>query len=637
MAHHCCFVHWGRNLAWQKLDAEQRKLLSGQIYRRFKGALATPDRKKAERELRALGKWMQEQGLDRSADSLLNGIDRRLALLDLVPGDLPDAQEVRETVGTTNLQESAHDRSSEWKKHVKHWSPVLEVLRAKLPPEQLDDRIRHFTTSMAMAEKRWRPVRASQRGLENLTLSILLRRHPHIDLSLVNSTGRLTLAQALATPATDVHWKAALRDLTRWVDRNGKALVIEGPALESLPTPVGTYLRKDLGFVLRAGEESKEQELRRLPQSPWFRHLRGAVDDRLVVAVGEAALELAPEFVRLGEQELDAAAGRLPNLKTELERLESEIDAWSKANFEPAIKKVALERIAAAKGERARVDPLGAARWRLLGNARAEWLMGSAAHLEGKGHGASREARDRAESELGDPFGELDALQARLSDASRAVAASRELARRRELAPLSRRSGTAAGNAKESGASRHKAPDGALGPIAQRGLALGTRNQQLLQAYSDELAKKLASEDTRTLLTIRKNHGAFWKERLDGTKILKTRQFQSEVQQKARREFATAIRQRGPRDSRNGGPWKGLRAIDERRSIERLQPGGLDAFMTELATEAAVDDAIEQILRERAKEVSPVQEVDRSHSAAALDKAAGEELIASVASDGLGI
>jgi len=631
MAHHKCFVHWGRNLAWQKLVPEQRTRLSGAIYRRYKHALGTANRTHATKELTELGEWMKQQGLTTSADSLLSGIDDRLALLELAPDD----PEVRMTVGTTNLQEGAHDRSSEWKRHVKRWSPALDIQREKLPAERLDDRMRHFVASMTAAEQRWKPVRASKRGLENLTLAILLHRHPNIELDLINSTDGLTLARGLTKPSGDLHWRAAFRDLARWVDRNGKTLVIEGQALESLPKGVDTYLRRELGFVAHANEESKPSELRRLPQSPWFRHVRGVVDDRLVVALSEAALELAPGYVWLDEPELETAASRLPNLRTELERLESDIDAWGKANFEHAVKKVALARIAAAKGERARVDPIDPARWRLLGNRRAEWLMGNAAHLEGSGHAASQEARDRVEAQLGDPFAELDAIQARLSDAAQAVAASRELARRRELAPLRRR--RAAGVTPDRApAPRHQAPEEAVGPIARRVVALGTRNQQLLQAYADELAKKLSREDSRTLLTLRKNNGALWKDRLDGTKILKTRRFQTEVQQKARREFATTMRQRGPRDTRNGKPWKRLRAIDERRSIERLQGGGLDAFMTEFATEAAVDDAIEQILIGRAQAVEPGQSVDRSPRAAAVEHAAtAEKVPAGSASEGL--
>jgi hypothetical protein len=632
MAHQRCLLHKGRNVAWQKLSKEERNNLSKEIYRKLKHALATANRNQAREELIELARWMEEQGLDQSATALLTDLDQTLALLDLVPDD----PEIRTAFGTTNQQEGAHDALSEWEDHIKRWSRPLDREREGRDPDHLDDRLRHFAAPLAVAELSWKQMRLSRPSLENLTLAVMRRRHPHVELNLVNSPGRLTLTQAPTRPPHEVQWQSALRDTVRWADRNGKTLVIEGPALESLPRTVNAYLRKDVGFVARQNDETNSSELRRLPQSPWSCHLRGAVDDRLIVAVADAALELAPDFVWLDEPDLETAASRLGDLRTELGLLEHEIDGWSKVNFLRAAKKVALERIAIANGERPRAEPIGEARWRLLGNRRAEWLMGHAVHFEGKGHDASRKSRDQAEVGLGDPFVELDAIQARLNHVARAVAASQELSRRRELTSLTRRRAPSS-SISATRAPDHGAPKDAVGPIARRIVALGSHNQKLLQPLAKELAKKLFREDTRTLLAIRKNHGTLWKEPLDGTKILKTKRYAEDAQQSARREFNAQVSKRGPRDKRNREAWESLREVDDRRSIESFQAGGLDAFMTEYGFDAAIDDAIDHVLTERARENGISRVTNDVQRGSGVDQAAAETVPAAPVSTGLEI
>lgn len=481
-----CTFHKGTRLVQHHLPAEQREQLGEEVYRRLGRAWAQNDPRKALKRLERIADWLRRAGHERAAKSLLTDVEMSLKLQQLGIAD----QQLRRSLRSTNAIESAHSIFSDYRGKPDHWTG--------------DMRERFFAAGLACAERAWGRIGTSY-ALERLQLAIALSRHPDVRLTLARRRRTLTVGDVRvrggAEGADPERAQAALGDVLRWADRNGRPLALADDAFARLGESGAQELRRwsaEQGFApgrhaalvrpaqrapVRAAEHARnavdagadhpapasegsparaDRRRTTAPAEP-VRAAAAAAAPELRAGVDATGLELAPSMVERSDAELEALAGQRDAALAQLAHVEGDVAAWWRDRALGGARAVALARAAMARGERPWRNPLDGARRRVLGEARTQWLLGESAYQGALIDDAPDERLAALREHVGDPLAGLDGAIARVEDAAAATAAAQELERRRQFAAARAR----AAEAKDAESPSHAAAAGSDAATAE--------------------------------------------------------------------------------------------------------------------------------------------------------------------------
>lgn len=418
--------------------------------------------------------WLESMEQDKAAETLLNGFHaastvQRLGI---------SSWEVRRALRTTNQIEQPHSITSEREKF-----PAFKT--SKDP----DVRLRHFALMVAVAERGWKYV-ANEQALLDASFAIMRARHPEIGLSASLDRPGIVVVHDVDVPRDkQLHAKYALRDLADWADRKGKAVEFDRYVLESHSEGDAALMREAIRTPAR-------------PPVVVISGVRRAVDrdERLVAAVSQTALEIAPSLVGLDRAELEAKAADAQRASAELAGIAEEVDAWYARNEKTGARQLAAAWLGAAERT---ASPMTPSQRRLLGERRSEALSGEA-FLWAKRWVAGLRADARAMTDAESPLVELDGAVARFERAATAVAASQVLAMHRRI------------DAAVEQAAEHPsaAPVGRLtaGRIKSKRYALGTTRADLLTACAQEWVTPLGKLPPHVLGRLDDDLGNPWRD-----------------------------------------------------------------------------------------------------------------------------
>jgi hypothetical protein len=522
-------------------------------------------------------------------------------------------------LATTNIIESVHDRVAEWTKaRVSYWQG--ERMRS-----------RWFVFGLASAEPGWKRLKVNRREAARLQLAILEDRNRAAGVQLQTrwSDGGLTLVGIHVAEGAEQNVMTALSDLARWADRNGRAIDISVEAFElSENIELGEIRR----FAERVGFAFEDRGRRALVRSPRLHadaarvplgsvvdQLSGAVEARssasgaqLLIAISATAVELAVPMIDASQDQddLDAELAQLETVVGQLRGIDGEISAWMRKHWDNAAVWLANER-AVGQPDRPWRSVLGVSRWRVLGDARAEWLCGQAARAEGRmaGGGALPIVRQ--------PLANLDDFAVRIEQAAAVLAAAHETERRRILGLTGRGAGKSAGAEDASWQTR---------PMERYSRALG-RAAAPVAAYGAAVRPKLEGIDQESLERLRSELATFLAGRLDTASGMETVRYEARqasildrytvsCEQEGRYGAVAADtttpkadrRQVADRAATSGADaaqaWAELVNVRAELARERKNARGRDAFVLRHAGIAALDEGIWLELKRRERELA---------------------------------
>jgi hypothetical protein len=357
----------------------------------------------ARQELKNVTAWLETMEQFDAADKLGASFDAAITVLRLGIDDW----QVRRALRTTNPIEQPHSITSK-----------RENFPAFQTSADPDVRLRHFVLMAAVAERGWQPV-ATESALVDASFKIMRGRHPEIGLGTsFDRPGFVVIHDVDFARGKELNAEYALRDVARWADRNGKAIELDAFALDGYPEAEASRLRDAVRPHVR-------------PPVVAISGVRRAVDrdERLVAAVSQAALEIAPSLVGLDRAALEAKATDAQRASAELAGIAEEVDDWFARN-----EKTAGRPIAAAwlNADERPASPLTPTHRRLLGERRSEVLNGEA-YLWAKRWMAGLRTDARAMTDAESPLVELQGAVARFDRAATALAASQVLAMHRRI------------------------------------------------------------------------------------------------------------------------------------------------------------------------------------------------------------
>jgi transposase-like protein len=618
-----CIVHKSRNVVMDNLLAKERKVIGSEVYNRLREAWSEPDHALAHKRLTEISEWLGEKGYNAAAKSVLEGAEMTLTLQRL---GVDDPLTLR-LVNQTNMIESVHNAVDRRADRVTHWQDSPDTMRQ-----------RWVAAAIASAERHWhkvteqRPRRSSRRAppqpvepaaLERLSLAVLAARHPNVKLSLENPPGQdlLALTDLEVDPNGQPAVYRALADLRDWANRNGKILEVSDQAIEAVQKPgrLRAWIERE-----SAGRTSDGARPRKRPTDP-LAVARQATDGQLDIDLAEAALEAAPDMVTRSNRELKIEAAAIWVASEALTSVESEVQTWWERNWREAAQEIAIQREQMRQGDRPWCHPLDGGRATVLGEQRAQWLMGESRYQGAFIEGADREVLSSHERR-GSVLGELDELADRITRVARAVGACRELDRRDQLR-LIRQAVQEGGHLSADPTASEPARDrDAALPLQRYAGALGERRGQLLQRYADALAPTLAALDSATLHRLREEIGNPWRD-LSGASAKRTIGGEERDQTATLKERGKTLRDAAYWQKRaNDAPnrhiraaaedqakchhetarvqWKKLREISDALATERQGEGSLDRFIAE-RPDAALHHAVKAELDRRRELQAP--------------------------------
>jgi transposase-like protein len=617
-----CVVHKSRNVVMDHLLAKERKAIGEEAYRRLREAWSEPNHADAHKRLVEISEWLKKKGHEGAAKSVTEGAEMTLTLQRLGVDDPVTSR----LVNQTNMIESVHDAVDRRADRVKRWTD---------PPDTM--RRRWVAAAIACAERKWhkvsesRPHRKGRRtplrpvesaALERLSLAVLAARHPNVKLELDNTSREDTLAlKGLEVTATGQGAvRGVLTDLRDWANRNGKILEVSDQAIDAAPAPgrLRAWIERE-----SAGRTSDLARPRKRPANP-LAVAREAVDERLAVGLAEAALGAAPDMVTRSDRELKMVAAGIWAASDALTSVERDAQRWWETNWRRAVQEIALHREQMRQGERPWRHPLDGGRATVLGEQRAQWLLGESRYQGGLIEGATKEFLSSHEQRIGSVLWELDEFAARIARAGRAVAACRELDRREQLLRVDKQVREAARLSPEPAAGEPSR--GAAVPLKRYASALGERRRQLLQRYADALAPKLADLDSATLRGLLDEIGNPWRD-LSGASAARTiggeeRDQPATLGERGKTLHDAAIWQQRANQAQSRHvraaaedqakccretarlQWNELRAINDTLARERQDHRSLDRFIAE-RPDAALHHAVHAELDRRRELAAP--------------------------------
>jgi transposase-like protein len=621
-----CTVHKDRNIISDNLSAEDRERIGeGQLRRDLQSAWREPDHERAATRLTEIAKGLRDQGHVKAADSVVEGAEWTLTLQRLGVHD----RDLVRAVGTTNNIESVHRAVSERKRRITRWRQA--------PDKQ---RQRCVAAAVATAEPKWGKAVADPSGLERLSLAVLASRHPDVKLSVEREAAdRSVLIAQLDGEQPKLY--RALSDLRAWAQRNGTSLDIPDHVIEAVPRPdrLRAWIERET-----TGQISRDARPKQRPVDP-LAVVRDGVDERLAVPIAEAALAAAPEIVAATDRELKSEAAALWAARDDLRTVEADVQTWWTANWRLASREIALQRERMMRGEQPWQHPLEGGRAEVLGQERADWLMGESAYQGGLIEGAPPKLLADYAREIGSRLAGLDEPAARVTRAGRTVAANRELDRRELLRQVVVQPHETA----KSSPAKHPPPEAAgVAPLDRYAHALGQRRRGLLQRHADALAPQLEDLDAAALNRLTQEVGQPW-DALSKRDALQTAVREDRVRPALLDERRDTLRtmahwqrraDQTPRRRVKGaldhevdacrntarGQWVKLREINAELDADRAHDRSLDGFIAE-HPEAALHHAIHVEFERRRELEAPEQtQVARQEPALTAEPAIGVEM-----------
>ncbi|MBS1882376.1 MAG: transposase [Actinobacteria bacterium] len=353
------------------------------------------------------------------------------------------------------------------------------------------------------------------------------------------------------------------------------------------------------------------------------------VSRELLAVVKARALELAPRMVVEKREELEARAARFAEAGDGLGAVAGEVREWREADWKSAARQIAAAGMRpgpASSPHQGIWGPLGRGERAVLGEKDSQWLLGEAALAAGFAEGDAAVARDLHEAGE-DALAGLRKSVDRVQDAAEALAARRELARRRQFEA-----------AREGGAREASAPPAlrdsrgelAAAPVDRYRHALGADRAAALDRYARAVAPEMRRMDDDAVRRLAARTTAAWTE-LDpaaGMRLARLERDRDAVlgeRLRALREVGreTAHRERAERrrdtsaffaaDDRvtvakvqARGHWERLRELEGQVATGRDVEGNPESLIED-HPEAAIHHAAHAELsrRELAREVSP--------------------------------
>ena len=620
-----CEVQGVRSLAPDDpLDAPAAKKILGRIgedavRERLYAAWDLADAAAAEAGLREVAAWLEERRLPLAAGKVVHEMQATLTLQRLGVAD----GETRRLMRTTNAIESVHQVVGQLKKRVRRWRDG--------PMRQ-----RYLAVAVAKAERNWEPMMSPERA-EALTRAVMALRHPEVTLEVAPGGDRAREVSvkgvAVRGRSGAVEVDAAVDDLLRWADRNGKAVIIDDEVVAGLPEPDERRRRlAGSGFVAGEGVIVREARVRAERGARPVRRVDEALglaadavgdDRRLLTVVGERALARAPELLVLSDGELELEAARVREAAEGLSTIGSDVRAWWAERSEAAALEAGAAWVAADREGHARPDPLADGRAWVMSEEQGDRLSGYATvRAREIAWKHERQVVQVLRSTRG-ALAELDGAVARVEAAGRAVGAAHVLELRDRIR-------AAAGvDERAVGPVARDAPEPqALG--RRRRNVLGERRVAILTDYAEALAPMLRRAEDGTLLTLRDELGDPWK-RLNNAAALRQHRWE-ELHRPARNEAfhdslgdmvssqASAAeprlarptvlgRRQRARDHAEGAGtrWRELSAAHTEIAELRDRPDGLDRFLLDhpqLALHHAVGIELDRRGRERSQQLS---------------------------------
>lgn len=543
------------------------------------------DYQRARFRLDAVGEWLEDWGYLSAARSLREGLEETLTLQRLHITDL----ELRRVLRTTNGAEA--------------WNYLVSRQKQRSTRDQHPtQRERIAVMAQARAEERATPV-AQRSELEYVSLRLAMAGHSDvvIDARTGSPPGTVHVTRLeLAAGGDAGALGAVLDDLAGWADRNEQTIVLPVALTASLPEAGMLGLTRN-GFDRRSSDGAALVRVARVRSaSAALSMVREAVGDdhRLLVAIAERALELAPGMIQRSKiEQLEQEAGGLTAACHELRGLRDEVRAWWDGNWREAAGEAALAW-ASAKLERAEPPrPLAGGRSWVLEQRQVDWLVGAAsarkAQLERSDLPMLTGLRERSPRVLSG----LDAAVERIERAARVVAAAHVL----EL--HERTAGARARVARDSAVVPARGEASVPPPISRNGRALGERRTGILSAYAAAIAPMLTDLSDGALVQLRRELGDPW-EALDREAAQVTRELAAE-HLALFTEYRTARRSQGQYHARAQDPeqsaaivkalertgaaygrtartvWSDLARVGARLEAQRAAARSPDAFVVE--------------------------------------------------------
>ncbi|MBS1861711.1 MAG: transposase [Actinobacteria bacterium] len=351
------------------------------------------------------------------------------------------------------------------------------------------------------------------------------------------------------------------------------------------------------------------------------------VSRELLAAVKARALELAPRMVAEKGEELEARAARFAEAGAGLGAVAGEVREWREAHWDGAARQIAAAgmRPDPPSSPQGIWGPLGRGERAVLGEKDSQWLLGDAALVAGfaEGDAAARDLLERGE----DALAGLRQPVARVEGAAEALAARRELARRRQF------EAARVGDDREAPpppALRDSRGELAAAPVERYRRALGSDRAAALDRYARAVAPELRGMDDDAVRRLAARTTAAWTEldpavgmrlaRLErdrdaalGERLRALREVGRETAHRERAErrrdtsafFAADDRVAVAKDQARGH-WERLRELEGQVATGRDVEGNPESLIED-HPEAAIHHAAHAELsrRELAREVSP--------------------------------
>ncbi|MEN3281443.1 MAG: putative transposase [Solirubrobacteraceae bacterium] len=223
---------------WRDHDYHRALRRFGDVEESFRGKAVRAD---------AAGRHKEAKGYISAANSIRDGAQKTLTLSRI---GVTDAG-LRRSISSSNIIESVHKEvRGVLRRHHAKWSVDDD-------PHQ-DKRQRWVAASITYYSKAWSKV-ASPAALVDLQLLVLKARHRHVEMRLADSSRQAVELLMIKVPAElqgQGKADAAMRDLLRWADRNGKTLAVTprrvGPGADD--AALEAWWRRH-GFVSNIGRD----------------------------------------------------------------------------------------------------------------------------------------------------------------------------------------------------------------------------------------------------------------------------------------------------------------------------------------------------------------------------------------------